>query len=343
MEVTSCPTSAWHRHGAAQARSFVLVLTVVLCACSSHEYSSGAPATSALLVTSVGSVNAVVNNGAVSDAIAFNSAESTPVTNLSVTTGLSSLPAGWSGPKNFSCASVSTGNGCVLNLVYAPTALSKGTLTLSYSYTGGTGTMETGTVTINYEATTDNNIVATPSVPGQIAAVIGTGSQPVAVTFTTDDGNPATSLSVTSDLTNLPAGWSADKSAFTCPSVSTGTACQLSLNFAPTSVGTGALSLAYTYIDDFGTAKNGTIQIPYAGTVHNNIGATAVPSPVYSAVGNGPVSIPVTFTTDDGYPATNLTVTSNLATLPAGWSAGGASFRCDRRNRHAAAFVRIRG
>jgi len=281
-----------------------------------------------LTVTSVDSVNAVVNGGAVTASLVFNSSELSPLTNLTVTTGLSPLPAGWKGPAAFACASVSTGNGCMLNLTYAPTALAKGTLTIDYGYNDSMGAAQASSVTINYEGTTNNNVIATPAPAGQIVVVVGGGSQKMSVNFTTDDGNPATALKVSTDLTSLPAGWSSTTHAFSCASVSIGSGCQLSLSFDPTSFGAGTLALNYGYTDDFGTAKTGLLDIAYAATVHNNVVGVAVPASVVSPVGNPPVDVPVTFTTDDGHPATNLQLTSNLTALPAGWSSAASSFGC---------------
>ena len=55
--------------------------------------------------------------------------------------------------------------------------------------------------------------------------------------FTTDDGNAATQLTLATDLSALPAGWSSSASSFSCAIVSTGNGCQLLLNFAPTAAG----------------------------------------------------------------------------------------------------------
>ncbi|MGC1521044.1 MAG: hypothetical protein WA803_05845, partial [Steroidobacteraceae bacterium] len=63
------------------------------------------------------------------------------------------LPSGWtSGSATFACATVSTGNGCVLSLAYAPAAAASGTLSLTYSYNDDSGTAKTGSVTIPYTA-----------------------------------------------------------------------------------------------------------------------------------------------------------------------------------------------
>src|ERR1700682_6344225 len=50
----------------------------------------------------------------------FASSDGRPMTGVDSSETLSLLPAGWSGPARFACATVSTGSGCVLNLTYAP-------------------------------------------------------------------------------------------------------------------------------------------------------------------------------------------------------------------------------
>src|SRR5581483_10210529 len=89
-------------------------------------------------------------------------------------------------------------------------------------------------------------------------------SNPVTITFTTDDGNTASSFAITSGLTTLPANWSSGASSFSCASVSTGTSCQLSLTYAPAAVDNGTLTLGYSYVDNAGTAKTGTVSLPYS-------------------------------------------------------------------------------
>src|SRR5258708_25854534 len=127
--------------------------------------------------------------------------------------------------------------------MYAPTAAVGGTLTLSYTYQNDAGVAKTGSLNIAYRATTNDNVVGTPS-PNPVAVSTGTNT-PVNVTFTTDDGNLASNLSVTSGLATLPSGWSSASGRFACSNVSTGTGCQLSLTYAPTAVGSGALAFTY--------------------------------------------------------------------------------------------------
>lgn len=127
------------------------------------------------------------------------------------------------------------------------------------------GEAKTGSASIAYTSTTDDNVAATVSPSGQIAATAYGGGASVSVTFATDDGNPATNLQVTTGLSSPPSGWSAPNS-FGCPTISAGTPCQLTLNFAPQSSGSGTLTLNYSYYNDAGKAKTGTIDIPYLAT-----------------------------------------------------------------------------
>jgi hypothetical protein len=114
-------------------------------------------------------------------------------------------------------------------------------------------------VAIPYQTTTNDNIVGTPN-PTTVAAVTGT-TNPVTVTFTTDDGNFASGLAA--DLSTLPLGWSAASSSFNCVSVSVGTACQVSLTYAPMAAAAGTLAFGFTYVNSAGTTKSGTVSIPY--------------------------------------------------------------------------------
>jgi hypothetical protein len=228
---------------------------------------------------------------------------------------------------NFSCSSVSTGNGCQLHLKYAPATLAGGTLTLTYAYDDDVGTQHSGTMNLEYAATTNDNGVATPSPSGQINAVVGMGSQSLAVTFTTDDGRPATALQLTSDLTALPAGWSSLDNSFACSGLSSGNGCQLKLTYAPDAAGTGTLVLRYSYLNNAGEAKTGSVSIPYRATTDNTVIGTPNQNSLAVAVGSS-TPVTVTFTTDDGNPASALSVTSGLTSLPAGWSSPSTGFSC---------------
>ena len=124
---------------------------------------------------------------------------------------------------------------------------------------------------IPYASTTNDNAVATVSPGGTLAAKVG-ASQTVTITFTTDDGNIASGLSIPA-LSALPSGWSGS-SAFSCATFSTGSSCRLSLMFTPTAAVSGTLQLGYTYVDNAGVAKTGSFSISYAvsAALHAYIG-----------------------------------------------------------------------
>ncbi|MDP8986059.1 MAG: hypothetical protein M3N97_13700 [Pseudomonadota bacterium] len=269
---------------------------------------------------------AAVNGGSKAITLTFNSSDANAISSLSVTSGLSTLPAGWSGPAAFSCATVTSGSGCVLTLTYAPTADAAGTLTIAYRYTSNNGVMLTGSAAILYASTAHDTVTATAAPSGQINAIVG-ASQQAALTFTTDDGNPATALTAT--LASLPPDWTGPSASFSCATVSTGSGCLLPLTFAPSAAGSGSLTLNYSYTDNAGAANTGTVSLAYAATAHDNVVGTAAPSGQIDAIiGGGSQPVSVTFTTDDHNVATALTVNTDLTALPSGWSATGTNFAC---------------
>lgn len=282
----------------------------------------------------IGQVTAALNGGAQPVNVNFTTDDGNAATNLTLTTDLSSLPAGWhSTASAFSCAIVSTGNGCQLGLSFAPTATATGMVVLDYSYTDDSGTARTGTLNIPYSTATNGTIAATVSPAGQVNAVENAGNQTVTVTFATDDGKTATRLMLLTDLGKLPAGWTAGTSQLTCGSVSSGNGCQLTLSYAPAALASGTLSLNYSYMNAGGTYSIGSLNIPYAATTNDNVVGTAAPTGAIAAIANETTpTVSVTFVTDDGRPATALTVTTDLATLPDGWSSGTSPFTCSGVN-----------
>lgn len=282
-----------------------------------------------------GQINAAIGAGTQSVTVNFttdtgNATLDAAATALSVTTDLTSLPAGWSSvAPSFSCPVVSSGNGCQLVLTYAPTAMSRGTLTLSYTYTDNTGASRMGSINIPFSTTPSNTVFATTSPLGQITAAIKGGSQAVAVTFITDDGKPASNLFVTTKLGALPSGWHSAAGSFQCASVSTGNGCQLMLTYAPTVLGGGTLTLNYAYDDAMGAAQIGTLNLPYEATTNDNVTATPSPSgQINAVVGMGTQNVNVVFATDDGRLATDVQLTSSSPPLPAGWSSTANSLPC---------------
>jgi hypothetical protein len=278
-----------------------------------------------------GEIDASMNGGAVSVIVNFATDDGNPATNLAVTSDLASLPPGWSGPGGGapSCPLVTTGNGCQFALSYSPTATGGGTLTVNYSFTDDSGANKTGSLNLPYRSTTSNDVVATAAPSGQVTAVQKSGTQAVAVTFTTDDGKPASQLRVTTDLSALPAGWSSAAKGFACAGVGTGNGCRLALDYAPRTLAAGTLSLGYSYVDGSGSAQNGLLNVAYAATTNDNVVGTAAPAgEIDAVVGAGTQAVTVTFTSDDGRPTTALQITGDLTQLPAGWSSSAADFSC---------------
>jgi hypothetical protein len=278
-------------------------------------------------VSLTGTVTAVVGSSQALT-VTFASSDGNSLSQLSVTSSLSGLPAGWTAPSALTCPVVTTGGGCVLNLTYAPTASGSGTLTLNFGYTNNAGAAKTGSVSIPYAALTHDNVVGTPSDSGQINVVVGSGSRSVTIGFATDDGATATALSLTTSLTSLPSAWSSTVQSLACNQVGTGNGCQLVLNFTPTVVGPGTLVLNYSFVDNAGTPKTGSVTIPYAGTVHDNVVGNAAPSGNIAVAIGGHRDVNVVFNTDDGNIATTLAVTTDLKALPAGWNSSSNAFSC---------------
>jgi hypothetical protein len=279
---------------------------------------------------SVGGTVSVVAGAQQTVSITFTSSDGNAISGFGVSGSLGTLPPGWSGPGSLTCASVSTGSGCVLNLTFAPTAVGSGTLTIDYVYVDNATVPSTGgSLTIAYAATAHNNIVAAASPTGEIDAIVNGDGQSVSVNFTTDDGNAATNLTLTTDLAALPPGWSTTATSLSCAIVSTGSGCQLPLVYAPTAGARGTLTLNYSYTDDSGAVKTGALNIPYSTSSHNDVVAAASPSGEINAVQkSGGQAVAVTFTTDDGRPATGMYLTTKLAALPPGWSSASSSFSC---------------
>jgi hypothetical protein len=289
-------------------------------------YATTSNGTVAASVAPSGQINATTTGGARSVAVTFNTEGGKTASGLSILTDLTKLPPGWnSAVTTFGCDTVSTGNGCQLQLQYAPKSLTAGTVSLRYEYSDASGAPNFGVLNIPYAATTDDNAAGTAAPTGQITAMLGSPSQPVSVTFTTDDGRLATALQVTSGLSALPAGWSAGSGSFTCGAVASGTTCQLMLAYAPTGVDNGTLNFGYTYVNNAGASKSGTVGIPYQTTTNDNVIGTANPVALAAVTGSSNV-VPVTFTTDDGNFASGLS--ADLSALPLGWSAPASSLAC---------------
>jgi hypothetical protein len=209
-----------------------------------------------------GQVNAIVGLGTHPTTVTFTTDDGRAATALQLTSDLGALPAGWtSALGSFACSGIDAASVCALPLTYAPAAAGSGSLALGYSYKNNAGEAKTGTVNIAYRATTDDNIVATPS-PNLLAVSAGSSTN-VTVAFTTDDGNAASALSITTALNSLPAGWGTASTGFGCSVVSVGTGCVLSLVYAPMMADSGTLNLQFSYLNDSGLPKAGTVSVAY--------------------------------------------------------------------------------
>jgi hypothetical protein len=279
-------------------------------------------------VSPTGQINAIQKTGTQAVTLTFTTDDGQSARNLFLLSPQSSLPADWGGTLGgFTCGTVSTGNACQLALSYAPTALTSGTVQLDYGYMSPAGAFTTGSVNIPYAATTDNNVVATAAPSGQIDAIVGEVNPNVFITFTTDDARTATALQLTTDLAALPPGWTSTDSSFSCAGVAGGTTCQLPLSYTPSAADSGTMTLRYTYRDNAGQLKSGSLNVPYRATTDDGVLGTPSPGSLTVLTGTSTM-LAVTFATDDGNPASALSVTSGLAVLPGGWSSPGSTFTC---------------
>jgi len=281
-----------------------------------------------IATSSVSGTVTVASGGTQTVTATFTASDSQGATRLAVTSGLGSLPFGWTAPASFSCERVGTGSGCVLNLVFAPQGATNGTLRLGYVYTDATGVGRTGTLTFAYLSTSENNVTGTASPAGQIVARARGGDQSVTITFTTDDGRPASNLAVSTDLSALPVGWHSVMTTFACETVSVGNGCQLTLDYAPTAVNSGILTLAFKYTDNSGAEKSGSAAVSYVSSSDNNIVGAVAPSGQITALVGAAQAVVVTFTTDDGAPASAFSITSSVSALPSGWNSAATSLAC---------------
>jgi hypothetical protein len=228
------------------------------------------PNTVVATVDPAGPISAVVGESR-AVRVTFTTDDGRAATNLSITSGMSPLPAGWSSPSpSLACGTVSTGSTCQLDLAYTPVeATPSANLILGYSYSDASGAVKTADVNIAYSSTAalpPNTVVAMVDPAGPVSVSVGQ-SRAVRITFTTSDGSAATNLSITSGLSALPAGWSGASPGFSCATVSTGSTCQLNLSYTPVAAAPSAnLILGYRYTDNTGAVKTADVNIAYSST-----------------------------------------------------------------------------
>ena len=158
------------------------------------------------IASPAGQINAVEKTGGQAVAVTFTTDDGKAAANL-VITSEPGRPAGRVAQRveaAFSCASVSTGNGCQLGLTYAPTALgerhadARATRTPMMPASAQTGTLNLAVCRDHQRQRGRDAIAVGPDQRGGGHE----GSQTVSVVFTTDDGRLATALQLTSSLTD---------------------------------------------------------------------------------------------------------------------------------------------
>lgn len=198
----------------------------------------------------------------------------------------------WQLVGEFKCAQLNPTNSCSLTLNHAPTQLKhKGTLALNYSYSQqesafkttmqanilATTTQQSGSTSVNYTASSANNVNATVAPSAVIKQLVGL-TQAVSISFAPDNNQSASNLQVGSGLAQLSVsnpGWSGP-SSFNCANFKT--TCTLNLVYQPSSATqAGILNLSYSYVNSAGVATNATLAINYQALVWGSNYSTATP------------------------------------------------------------------
>ena len=134
------------------------------------------------------------------------------------------------------------------------------------------------------------NSVIKVTAPKSVATKL---NQPINATiiFSAPAGVTFNSFRITSGLNPLPPGWSSAVNTFSCPTVTNGNGCSLTLTFNPTDKSQkGTLTLNFSYASGFGsfTKQNtGSVNIPYfvsSSTIH-------VPATQFGVLNNCPYKV----------------------------------------------------
>jgi hypothetical protein len=310
----------------------LLLSILALSAChggESRSSGSGVTAPTASTVSTAVTANTLSNvplNSSTPVTVAFGVPDGGSATALTVTTGLSSLPSGWSvASPSFSCASVSAANPCDLALTYDPgTAGASGTLSLGFTYLDGQGKQQQGSVGIAYSSAAANSVTTSVTPSGPVQGVVGL-TNTVSVTFVSGDSTADSNLTLVTDPGSLPSGWSLQGSAPSCATVTGAGGCQLQLAYAPTAAAAaGTLTLEFSYTDDAGAGRAGSVAIAYSAVLPAAVTAAATPVSADATFIGSTASVSVAFSATGGT-ATNLEITS---ALPTGWTLAGGMLPC---------------
>jgi hypothetical protein len=237
-----------------------------------------------------------------------------------LTLSLPSMPGWRAASEALHCAAVDTAGACRLQAIYTPTApAASASMRFSYAYTDNAGAAREGTYSVAYRVLAANTVVASQRPGGVLRGIVGRAA-PVTLEFDTSDGEPATSLKVTSDLAALPAGWNSDQAEFTCAQVGRGQLCRLALSYSPAlPAGDSALDLAYSYLDSSGASRSGTARVDYSAILAGSVSASLDASGPLLAKPGEYKEITVRFRTSDGVGASALRLDADPASTP-GWS-----------------------
>lgn len=199
----------------------------------------------------------------------FEPSDGEPAASLKVTTDLAALPPGWTSERpEFACSAMGRGQACRLALAYSPVVpVDESALELAYSYVDSSGASRSGTARVDYSATLAGSVSASIDAGGPLLVRPGERRE-ITVRFGTTDKVRASALRLSTDFANT-AGWSVRPDWQGCASVEGSGSCSLTLVFAPSAVlGPDTLSLAYTYIDNIGEARSGSVDIAYSSRLY---------------------------------------------------------------------------
>ena len=173
-----------------------------------------------------------------------------------------------------------------------------------------------------------NVVVAYPDETGELTLYAGQSRQRM-LHFRTSDGGSASSLVLGLPAGGLPAGWSISGDRNGCDQVDGAEQCQLALTYAPVAAEPStSATFPYSYRDNKGSARTGSIAIAYSAMSANAATATLLPGGLVRGMAGKTSSVVLNFGTNDGSPATALHVESDPVSLPAGWTITGGGLDC---------------
>lgn len=251
-----------------------------------------------------------------------------------LTVGLTNLPRYWSSPSptgnqtTFSCSHVTSDNGCVLNLVYAPlTAQTNESFNLPFEYINNAGANTSGNLHLVYNAESVNHVVYSVNPVGLINPAIGS-TKNINIYFNTDESNTSATNLKLNNIT-LPNDWYINNNLpFNCSSISSsGTSCALSLTYKPTLPESGTVNLSYSYINAKGKEAAESLLLLYNVGKGNEVVAS-YPRAINLSFDESK-QINIKFTTSDDEKASQLVLDlSKLSQDFPGWTSDKDNYIC---------------